>query len=78
VEDRKKLVLDLGTQVLRSEASGQSDNRSHLIEVLSAMRTAAQMGIEAAAIACRQRIVEVVRDKLDDLLAREGRAATKH
>jgi hypothetical protein len=42
------------------------------------MRTVAQMGIEATAIAGRQRIFEVVRDKLDDLLTREGRAATKH
>jgi hypothetical protein len=36
------------------------------------------MCLEATAIACRQRIVEVVRDQLDNLLAREWRAATKH
>jgi hypothetical protein len=35
------------------------------------------MRLEATAIACRQRIVEVVGDQLDDLLARERRAA-KH
>jgi hypothetical protein len=77
MEKGNKLVLQLRTQILGSEAPGQADDGSHLVDVLGAMRTAAQVSFEPMAIALRQSIFEVVRDKLDDLLAREGRAATK-
>lgn len=72
VKQSNKLVLYLGTQVLGSEAPRQSDDGSHLVEVLGATRTAAQVGFEPAAVACRQRVFEVGRDELDDLLAREA------
>ena len=62
MEHCKKLVLNLGSEVLRSEAPCHSDNCSHLIEVLRTVLTAAQVGIEATAIARRQGIFEVVRD----------------
>jgi hypothetical protein len=77
VEQSNKLVLHLGTQILGSDVPGQADDGSHLVDVLGAMRTAAQVSFEPMAIAHGQGIFEVVRDKLDDLLAREGRAATK-
>lgn len=78
VKQSNKLVLYLGTQVLGSEAPRQSDDGSHRVEVLGAMRTAAQVGFEPAAVACRQRVFEVGRDELDDLLARERRTTTNH
>jgi len=51
-EQSKKLVLDLGTQILGSQAPGHSDDGSHLFDVLGAMRTAAYVSFEPTAIAC--------------------------
>jgi hypothetical protein len=51
VEDSKKLVLDLGTQILGSQVPGHSDDGSHLFYVLAAMRTAADVSFEPTAIA---------------------------
>ena len=41
------------------------------------MRTGAQVSFEQMAVAHRQSIFEVFRYKVDDLLARKGRAAAK-
>ena len=78
VEQSKKLVLYLRAQVLRREAPAQSDDGPHLVDVLGAMRAAAQVGFEPMAVARRQSVFEVVRDKLDDLLAHERGATTEH
>jgi len=55
----------------RSELCGQLEGRLHLGQVGGARRTGGQVVLEAGPVARRQRVTEVLRDQLDDLLANE-------
>ena len=68
-EEPAELLLHRGGEVLGHEPAGQPDRLAHLREVFGAVRAAREVALEAAALAARERALEVVADQLDDLLA---------
>src|SRR5438874_8145499 len=60
-----------GIELLGRQATGELDRRSHLLEVRGTAVAAGQVPLEASALLRGERVLEVVRDQLDELLATE-------
>ncbi len=70
-EQLGELPTDLRCQVVRVEGAGGPDGGPHLLEVVRAVRTVAQMGFEPPPVRPRQVLLQVVADQLHHLLADE-------
>src|SRR4051812_35026221 len=70
-EGPQQRVAGARVRRLGGQRPERADGDAELLEVGAAPVTAAQVGLDAASLASRQRVLEVVRDELDELAALE-------
>src|SRR6476469_6080265 len=76
LERRQQPGLRLGREIVLVDAADDGDRDADLVEVVRAAVAVAEVCLEARAICIAQPALEIVRDELDDLGARQGGLAT--